>query len=93
MPAETTKLPDEGERPKDNHLALMTGDGQAIAIPAGATLIFVTGDKPEDYYPAILMKVEKKKMRFHCGCRKPGCTRTFTWTITAAAGNHPHGRG
>lgn len=98
MPAEITKLPDEGSAPVDkagkpvNHLALVTGeDGTAIAIPPGATLVFVTGTKMEDHYPAILMKVEKKKMMFHCGCRKPNCTRTFTWKIVGASGEHPKG--
>lgn len=89
MPAEVTKLPDEGEEPKGNHLALMTGDGTAIGIPIGATLIIVTGPKLEDKYPVVLMKVEKKLLRFHCGCQKPGCTRTFTYKITGASGTHP----
>ena len=47
MPAEVTALGDEEEAPKANHLALMTGDGMAIAIPPGATLIMVTGKKLE----------------------------------------------
>ena len=89
MPAEIAKVGDEVEAPRDNHLALMTGDGTAVAIPPGATLIFVTGPNMEDRYPTILVKVDKKKMVFHCGCRKPGCTRQFTWKITGVAGNHP----
>lgn len=89
MPAEPTKLPDEVDRPKKNHLALVGRDGSLYAIPVGTLMMIVSGDRPEDHQAVILHKVERTKLHFHCGCGKPGCSRIWKFSVTAAQGTHP----
>jgi len=88
MPIERAEDRNMGKEPDVNHLALLCGDGEAIIIPPGATIFFNTGKASTDHVPMILAKVEKKLLRFKCGCKRPTCTRFYTFKLTGAAGEH-----
>lgn len=91
MPAIPTALPDEIERPKGNHMGLMAKDGMIYPIPIGTVMVLVTGNKPEDTYPVILSKVEKKEVRWRCGCGQDDCTREWIYRASST-GIHPQQR-
>lgn len=79
---------------KEPHLALLTGRNQLLAIPPGACLtVMLDPDTttPHGKIPLVLIKVDKSKWTFICGCPRcmgnPRKARVFTlsgrWT-----GNH-----
>jgi hypothetical protein len=79
-----------GDVPQKGHLAVITGVGQAMALPVGVTMLIV--DDPKDVskvIPVILVEVKRDAIVFRCACRKPNCTRVMSYKLRAA-GHHPY---
>lgn len=75
--------------PDKPHLAVMTGNGTATAIPIGATMLVIEDPTRADKItPLILLKVSAKTIDFACACMRPGCTRKLRYRVERS-GYHP----
>jgi hypothetical protein len=79
-----------GDVPKEGHLAIITGVGQALGVKVGTMMLIV--DDPKDVskvIPVFLAEVKRDAITFRCACRKPNCTRVLSYKLRAA-GHHPY---
>lgn len=74
------KKPNEGEPPRDPHLALITDftTGLATPIPPGAVILQIMDpNRADGVTPLILTKVAIRGWTFRCACGDPNCTRVL----------------
>lgn len=84
----------EGEQPIGGHLAYLADpNGLFVALVPGTQMLLIEDtNRADKIFPVVLAKVSRRKLIFHCACKDPRCTRTYSFECKASGWHHQQQR-